>query len=351
MLHVKEFIVTPMSYSSDADTRLDRYKGLVPGITLVAIVTAAAYGLRQVPGMSSISPMISAIFIGMLFANFTTVPTLALPGVALFGKKALRLAVALLGLQLTIGQVMEVGVAGMAVLAVLVAGTYGLTLALARPLGVDAGLARLLAAGTAICGASAVAAANAVQKGSDEDVSYAVATVTLFGTLAMLLYPLLGSLMGLEANAYGFWIGSSVHEVAQVVAAGFQAGTEAGEHSVVVKLSRVLLLAPLLITMSVLLNRGSSAKGGSLSPAQILPVFVVGFMLCMLANSFNLVPGVIRDVLVQLTPILLTAALGALGLGTRFTALREKGVRPLVLAAAASAFIATASLVLMPWVG
>lgn len=242
----------------------------------MAVVTAAAYGLRQVPGLSTFSPMISAIFIGMLYANFTTVPAPALPGIRLCGKKLLRLAVALLGFQLTIWQVASLGVSGMAALCALVAGTYAFVLLAGRLLGVDARLTRLLEAGTSICGASAVAAANSLEGSRDEDVSYAVASVTLFGTVAMLLYPVIGVALGLDDRQYGFWIGGAVHEVAQVVAAGFQHGTEAGEFSVVVKLSRVLLLAPVLITASVLLSRGASpgtVRGGLTT---FVPVFDQG---------------------------------------------------------------------------
>lgn len=317
----------------------------MPGVTLVAIVTIAAYGLRQMPGLAVVSPMVSAIVIGMLFANFTTVPPQAMPGVDLLSKKLLRLVVALLGLQLTLAQVFEVGATGMILLMLVVALTYGFTLIAAQLLGVNAGFARLLAAGTSICGAAAIAAANAVERANDEDVSYAVACVTLFGTLAIALYPMIASLLNMDMLAFGFWTGASVHEVAQVVATGFQHGAEAGEFAVVVKLSRVLLLAPLLIVVALLAAR--HRRQGSdipLGPGQIVPLFVAGFILLMLANTAGLVPEAPRGLIVQATPVMLTAALGALGLGTNFGALRKRGGRPLLLAALATAFISSTSL-------
>ena len=231
--------------------------GVLPGLTLVAIITAAAYGIRQIPGLSTLSPMITAIFIGIAFANLTSVPPLAMPGVELLGKKMLRLAVALLGLQLTLTQVGDIGLLGMAVLSAVVFVTYAATMLLGRLLAVDLGLARLLAAGTSICGASAIAAAASVEKSNREDVAYAVACITLFGTISIVVYPIVGDLLQLSSMEFGFWIGASVHEVAQVVAAGFQRGADAGEYSVVVKLSRVLLLAPLLIVMGWLAHRRS----------------------------------------------------------------------------------------------
>lgn len=323
-----------------------RLEHLMPGITLVAIVTTAAYGLRLVPGLGGISPMISAIFVGIAFANLTTVPPVALPGLTFCGKRLLRIAVALLGFQLTVDQILQVGPVGMALLTILVFATYAFTMAAARLLRVDQGLARLLAAGTSICGASAVAAASAVAKGRDEDVAYAIACVTLFGTVAMLLYPVLGAAASLGPFAYGFWTGASVHEVAQVVAAGYQQGTQAGEYSMVVKLSRVLLLAPVLIAMSIVPNLGAPRKSPMRS-AQIVPVFVVGFILAAIANSCGLVPVPFKEAMMQTTPIILTAALSALGLGTRFGALRSRGWRPLVLAGVASLFLSSASLTMI----
>ncbi|MCO6049353.1 putative sulfate exporter family transporter [Mesorhizobium sp. RP14(2022)] len=316
----------------------------VSGVTLVAIVAAAAFGLRQVPGMSNFSPMITAIFLGMLFANFVAVPLNAMPGVKLMGKGMLRLAVALLGFQLTLAQVFAVGLSGMLVLAAIVASTYFFTLLGARLLGVDMSLARLIGAGTAICGASAVAAADSIRSGPDEDVAYAIGCVTLFGTISMLLYPVTGASLRLEPGQFGFWAGSSIHEVAQVVATGFQYGAEAGETSVVVKLSRVLLLAPLLIGMAALSKGGSGQSAKSLSFTQIFPVFVIAFIAAMLASSLDIVPDGIHTLLVQVTPILLTASLGALGLCTTFQSIRARGLRPLVLAGSATLFIAVVGL-------
>lgn len=334
------------THSSNFSLHADRF---LPGITLVAIVTAGAYGLKQVPGMTGFSPMFSAILIGMAFANFVTVPAQAVPGVTLLGKKLLRLAVALLGLQLTLAKIFEVGLAGMLSVAFVMVATYAFTVVAAPFFGVSAGLGRLLAAGTSICGASAIAAANAVEQAKDEDVSYAIACVTLFGTIAIAAYPLIAELLGLDAFAFGFWTGASVHEVAQVVATGFQMGDEAGEISVVVKLSRVLLLAPLLVAVALLASRRGRKSGGKAAgAAQMFPVFVVAFILLMLANTAGLVPDAVRQPLVQATPVMLTAALGALGLGTSFGALRARGVRPLLLAGVASVFISVLSLSMLP---
>lgn len=331
---------------------LAKLSKVLPGVILVAIVTAIAYGLRQVPGPGSVSPMFSAMLIGMLFANFTTVPPAAIPGIQLLGKKMLRLAVALLGLQLTLTQVFEIGLTGTLLLVVIVALTYAFTLVAAQWLGVSPGLARLLAAGTSICGASAIAAANSVEQAKEEEVSYAIACITLFGTLAIVAYPVAATLVDMDVLDFGFWTGASIHEVAQVVATGFQHGDEAGEFAVVVKLSRILLLAPILI-VAVLLNSRHHKKSGGvpLDKSQMFPVFVSAFIVLMLANTAGIVPEMIRNVIIQVTPVMLAAALGALGLGTRFSTLLGYGIRPLLLAALATVFISITSLLALPVLG
>lgn len=311
-----------------------------PGLVLVAVITASAYGLRHIPSVSQLSPMISAIFVEMLFANVVGVNTSAAAGISLSGKRLLRMAVALLGLQISFAQLAEIGVTGIGLAAFGLLSTFFFTVWMGRLLGVDRGLTQLLAAGTSICGASAIAAANAVTGADDEDVSYAVACITLFGTIAMFLFPFVGLLAGLSTQQYGLWIGLSVHEVAQVVGAAFQGGAEAGEIAVVTKLARVMMLAPLIIGLSCFLARPSSHAGDKRGRTPLVPFFVVGFLILAALNSFGLAPEVIRAPIVAATPVLLTAAMAALGLGTNVSKLRKHGLPPLLLAAMASVFIA-----------
>ncbi len=162
--------------------------GYAPGLILVAVITASAYGLRHIPYVSQLSPMISAIFVGMLFANVVGTHASAASGISLSGKRLLRLAVALLGLQISFAQLSDIGMRGIGFAAFGLGATFLFTLWMGRLLGVNRRLAHLLAAGTSVCGASAIAAANAVTGADDEDVAYAVACITLFGTIAMFLF-------------------------------------------------------------------------------------------------------------------------------------------------------------------
>lgn len=316
------------------------------GLILVALTAASAYGLRQLPLLATISPMIIAIVLGMLFSQYVGVPAGAKPGIDLAGKRILRFAVALLGLQITYAQLAELGILGIALAAVSLGLTFLFTLLVGRWLGVDAKLTQLIAGGTAVCGASAVAAVNATVEANEEDVAYAVACVTLFGTLAMILYPSLITALQLEPTAYGAWVGLSVHEVAQVVGAGYQGGSVSGEAAVVTKLARVLMLAPLVLCVAFSLRRSAGRKAGA-GGTRIVPGFVIGFLALALVNSLGLVPHALRELLVAVIPVLLTVALAALGLGTNFSKVRERGLRPILLGALSFVFIAAASLLMV----
>lgn len=321
---------------------------IVPGVFLTALVMAAAFGLRQIPQLSAFSPLILAIVVGMAFHNVIGTPVRAKAGVTFALRKILRFAIILLGLQLTAAQIAQVGATGIAVIALTLIATFLFTTWLGSLLGVERGLTQLIAAGTSICGASAVIATNTVTNAHDEDVAYAVACVTVFGSIAMFVYPLLPAVLNLNPHAYGLWSGASIHEIAQVVAAAFQDGREAGEFGTIAKLSRVAMLAPMVIALALMARRRNRKAGGHATSTRApMPWFVLGFIALVGVNSVVIIPAEIKAALVTLTTILLTMALAAMGLETDFGKLRAKGLRPLMLGATAFIFIASFSLLLV----
>ena len=315
------------------------YLDYVPGLAVVSIITAAAFLLHE---LVLLSPMMIAIILGIA-VNAVIGPRPALSaGTSLAGKRLLRISVALLGLQLTFDDIVDIGLGGVAVAGIALISTYLFTLLLGRLLKVDRRLTHLLAAGTSICGASAIAASNTIIRGRDEDVSYAIGCITIFGTISMLCLPLLQEWLNLAPRVYGVWVGASIHEVAQVVGAAFQGGQEAAHVGVVTKLTRVMMLAPLIVIVgSLARSRGSYPTADR--PA-IMPAFILAFIVLAAANSFDLVPGQLHKPLVAVTPVLLTAALGALGLGTDFKKLKAEGAQPLLLAMASGVFVALSAL-------
>lgn len=314
---------------SHHNRHLHALREIVPGLALAGGIAAAALLLRQLTGIGLLSPMIVAVLAGLAIGSFLQFPPSLRPGLAAATRPVLRTGIILLGFQITLGQVWALGAAAFAVSALTLIATFLAIRAVGKMLGVAGPLTDLIAAGTAVCGASAVIAANPVARGSDEDVAYAVACVTIFGTLAMLTAPLLAVPLGLAPEGYGIWVGATVHEVAQVTAAAFQQGDAAGHAGTVAKLIRVMLLAPLVLAMALAL-RGRARGGASAVP---VPWFVFGFVAVMLLNSAIALPDSFRDGASLLTTFLLSTGLAAMGLMTDPRRLRARGARPLALGA------------------
>jgi uncharacterized integral membrane protein (TIGR00698 family) len=320
----------------------------VPGLLLTAAVAGFAFALRRIPGTSILSPMILSTLVGMTLHNLIGTPAWAKPGVVFSLKRILRLGIILLGLQLMASQVAQVGFLGASIIVTTLIATFVFTKWFGRVIGVDPKMAELIGAGTSICGASAVIATNTVTQGSDEDVAYAVACVTVFGTLAMFLYPMLPELLHLDHQAFGLWAGSSIHEIAQVVGAAFQASPHAGEIATVAKLTRVMMLAPLVITLGIIATRRAShAADAAKRKAPPMPWFVLGFIAMVIVNSMVTIPAAPKSWIVLATTFMLSMALAAMGLETDFRKLKAEGLKPLALAAMAWVFIAGFSLVLV----
>lgn len=310
---------------------------LLPGLLLTAAIATAALTVRNLTGWMALSPLILSIVFGMLIRNLAPVPVAVEPGIGFSLKRILRFGIVLLGLQVTVGQILSLGGAGLAMVALTLVTTFVAIRLVGRAMGVDRSLTDLIAAGTSVCGASAVIAANTVVRGKQEHVAYAVACVTLFGSLSMLVYPLLAAPLGLDARGYGLWTGSTIHEVAQVVAAAFQGGDVAGQFGTISKLARVVMLAPLIMTLALAMRSGAEGPSKASAP---MPWFVLGFIGMMLFNSAVAIPAGVSQTLVTSTSFLLSMALAAMGLQTDIRKLKAEGWRPLALGAFGWLFIA-----------
>jgi uncharacterized integral membrane protein (TIGR00698 family) len=324
--------------------------GLLRGLLLAFTIAAVAFELRSLSRMTALSPLVIAIVLGVALNNTVGTPPAFRIGVTFCMRRVLRLAIILLGLQLSLSQVATVGIRGLAIIAATLTATFAFTVWLGGRLGIDARLARLIAAGTSICGASAVIATNTVTRAPDEDVAYAVASVTVFGSASILIYPALAGLLQLTPHSFGLWAGASIHEIAQVVAAAFQKGAESGNFGTIAKLSRVMLLAPTILVLAHFCPPASHGAGGgakAATPAVPKPWFIAGFVAMMLFNSLDLIPRADKAYLVQATTFLLAAALAAMGLETDVLKLKKKGWKPLLVGAGSWLFILGFSLALI----
>ncbi len=348
-------IIKPVQIESNIPMRLSHLAGTVTdhpafafvvGLALPVAVATTAVVLNQVQFLARISPMMLAILIGILLRNVVSLPQAALAGTGFLVRHALRLGIVLLGIRLTLGDITGLGGATILIVIVCVAATFLATLGLGRLLGVPRHLAELIAAGTSICGASAIIAINAVRRGPEEDMAYAIAVVTLLGSIAMVSFPLLAAPLGLDATAYGIWTGASVHEVAQVTAAAYQQGEVSGTVGTVTKLGRVVLLVPVALGVSLAMRLGRTA-GGDVSGKAPVPWFVLGFLAVVTLNSLIDIPQAVATSVRIGSELLLVLGLAAAGLQSHLATLVKVGLRPVVLALGAFVFLSTLSLMLI----
>jgi uncharacterized integral membrane protein (TIGR00698 family) len=320
----------------------------IPGLVLATIVALSALAVRDALGGAGLNAMMIAFVLGIALVSLVGMPDNAVGGVQFASKGLLRSGVALLGLQLTVHELISLGLPVLLLVLTIATATFLFTIGLGKLIAVDRKLAELLAAGTAICGAAAIVATNAVTKAEDRDVGYAITCISLFGTVSMIVFPLLAEPLHFSSQSYGIWVGTSVHEVAQVIAASVQFDQISEEVAITVKLARVALLAPLILALGLVgLRTGLVRRREPTVRPTLLPWFLVAFIVLACINSVVPHPQGLNVAVNKVTGFILTVSLAAIGLGTKLSDIRSRGLRPIVLCAAASCFIAVLSLVLI----
>ncbi|OZI28599.1 hypothetical protein CAL18_02115 [Bordetella genomosp. 7] len=309
------------------------------GVLFVALMTVAVMQLSDLPVIRQLgfSPLVVGIVCGMLYGNFLrgTMPADWAAGVNFTARRLLRIAVAFYGLNISIQQIAAVGLPGLAVSVAVVVGTLLLgTIAGQRLLGLDRDTAMLTAAGSAICGAAAVLAFEPTLRAAPHKSAVAVATVVLFGTLSMFLYPVLyhAGWLPLDTQELGIYIGGTVHEVAQVVGAASNIDPATTEVATIVKMTRVALLVPVLLILGMWLRSAAARAEPGQSRARLpIPWFAVGFLVLAIINSLAILPPDLVTAARRLDVFALTMAMTALGIETRFSQIRKAGPRVLAL--------------------
>ncbi|WP_223841030.1 YeiH family protein [Kocuria sp. cx-116] len=299
----------------------------VPGVVVCLLGAGVAWLASRV--LTGVSALLIAIVFGALWRNLVTVPSVLAPGVGFASKRLLRAGIVLLGLELSLSAVLDLGGGVLLVVVLSVAVTFFVTVWVGKLMGVGLAQRILIATGSSICGAAAVAAAEGAIKAKSDEVATAVSLVVLYGTLMIPLVPFFGGLCGLPDESIGMWIGATTHEVAQVVAAGGAVGSGALAVAVTVKLSRVITLAPIIAGISLYMSRQGSEPGAQKPP--LVPLFVVGFIVSMLVRTAGILPESLLAGLHIVQTLLLAAAMFALGLGVHIPSLIRVGVKPLLL--------------------
>lgn len=339
---------------TDTTTQKPPQKQIMAGLMLVIVLAGTAFFLAQQSWFQSMSmgPLTLAIVLGIVIGNtvLRSQPAILADGILLAKGPLLRLGIILYGFGITFQQISAVGANGVLLDAVMIASTFTLAQLIGRRwMKMEKETTILIGAGASICGAAAVLATEPVVKGRSDQVSVAVATVVIFGTISMFLYPLAYPLLGMTEHQFGIYVGSTVHEVAQVVAAGQAIGTEAANSAIIEKMVRVMMLAPfLLILANVRLPSHNTNANAAKKEKQklVIPWFAVLFLVAAAVNSVIAMPAMASDAIRHIDLFILSMAMTALGLSTQISAVRRAGVRPLMLAGCLFAFLTLGGYVL-----
>ena len=324
----------------------------IPGLALILAISLPAWLIQDqitVNGKAVISAVAIAILLGILIRNLTGLPDRCKPGTRFAMRRLLRIGIALMGAQLSLAQVVTTGAAAVLVVAICILLAILVVRFVSLRMGMSERLGTLLGVGTSICGVSAIVATAPLIEARDEETSLAVATITVFGLIAVVLYPLLGHLWHLSDTFFGTWAGTAVNDTSQVVATGLIYSQKAAEIATVVKLTRNLFMAPVIIVLSwFALHRRQTARkakgaGRGLALHHTVPLFVLGFLGMAILNSLGVFPLSVRHAIQTASQFLLVCALAGVGLETDVRDMRRIGLRPFYAGLCAAAFMAVAS--------
>lgn len=272
----------------------------LPGLTLVGVLAVVAKASTTILP-SAIGEVTVGVVLGLLVTNLLGLPDAARPGARFALGPLLRIGIVLLGARLSFGAVLDTSLGALLLIVVCLSFALLLVVWLGRRFGLPPRLALLIGVGTAVCGNSAIIATAPVIEADERDVSFAVATITLFGTLAVLLYPFVGAALGLSDRLFGHWAGVAVNDTSQVTATGFAFSSAAGETATIVKLTRNALMGPLIVLIGAIYLRSGGTSGdgdraiGWRRVARLVPPFVIGFLVMAALNSFGFIPAALSS--------------------------------------------------------
>ncbi|MFZ5945460.1 MAG: YeiH family protein [Bacillota bacterium] len=331
---------------------------IVPGLLLAALLgyfSEFIHGIIIIGGQKPVSGVIIAILLGILIKNTIGVGEIFQKGITFALKNVLKGAIILLGLSLSFITVVTTGFKALSIILICVTFAIITTYYIGRKLGLPDKLATLIGIGTAICGSTAIVAASPAIDARDEEVTFSVATITIFGVVAIFLYPLIGKVLMLTDMQFGTWAGVAVHETAQVVAAGFAYSDAAGKIATVVKLTRTVLLAPIVLILGVIYSKRQEEAGSQkVSYLRIFPWFVLGFIAMagmrtfgdtFWANSSQW--PLFLEQATALSKFMIVTAMAGVGLLTNFDDMKKVGIKPFIVGLVASLIMAVFSIALI----
>ncbi|WP_315436659.1 YeiH family protein [uncultured Selenomonas sp.] len=290
------------------------------------------------------------ILLGMLFAKKRR-PQATESGIKFTGKKILQYAIILLGFEMNLFHVVEVGEQSLYVMIFTLLAAFGAAFLMGKVLGMDRDMTALVGAGTAICGGSAIAAVAPVIGAKDRDVVISIATIFFFNVLAVFIFPFLGHSWGMSDAGFGMWAGTAINDTSSVVAAGYAYSHDAGAYATIVKLTRTLMIVPVCLFFALLMMRSAAQSGVGFSLKRIFPMFVLYFVLACIVNTTGILPAEVSHGLGMLGKFSIVLAMSAIGLNTDLPSLLKHGTRPLLLGMVCWIAVAGTSLIVQHALG
>lgn len=333
---------------------MEKAQKYLPGIILSIVIAIISFYLGK--QITLVGGPVFALLLGIICNLFIKSDIKFQPGLDFASKKILKFAIILLGFGLSIGQILDVGKISLTVMIFTLTASFGFGALFGRLFNMDWRLSTLISAGTGICGGSAIAALSPVIEAENSDVTYAISATFIFDILMIVLFPIMGTKLGLSDLAYGLWTGTAVNDTSSVVAAGYAFSSEAGEFATIVKLTRSLSIIPTVVIFSYInqrkkqkrlaIGKGESMefKKEKLSIKAIFPFFIIFFLCAAIINSFGLVPSKIGPYINMMSKFLMVMALGAIGLKTDLRDVKKSGLAPMLHGFIISAIVVIVSL-------
>ena len=290
------------------------------------------------------------ILLGILVAMFPR-PESFNQGIAFTGKKVLQYSIILLGFEMNLFHVLNVGSQSLYVMIFTLLAAFGIAWGVGRLLKLPEDTTTLIGAGTAICGGSAIAAVAPVIGAKDKDIVFSISTIFLFNVLAVFIFPPLGHYMNMSDFGFGMWAGTAINDTSSVVAAGYSYSQEAGAYATIVKLTRALMIVPICLAFAVITAKKKKAEGGDFNLKSIFPFFILWFVVASVVNTTGVLPAELSKGLGAFGKFCIIWAMAAIGLNTNLAVLLKNGLRPIFLGLCCWFGVALVSLVVQHFLG
>lgn len=324
------------------------YKKNSKGILFAFIFAMPAYFLGI--AYPIIGGPVFGILLGIIFASFKR-PASCEPGIRFTGKKILQYSIILLGFEMNLFHVLDIGIQSFSVMIFTLLTAFTVAYFFGKFLKLDHNITTLIGAGTAICGGSAIAAVAPVIGAKDKDIAFSISTIFLFNVIAVFLFPFLGHLFGLSDHGFGMWAGTAINDTSSVVAAGYSYSEEAGSYATIVKLTRALMIVPVCLFFAFLTAHKKTKNNSNFNLVKIFPWFILWFIVASIINTTGVLPIAFSHVLGSLGKFSIIWAMSAIGLNTNLASLIKNGFKPILLGLVCWFAVAAVSLIIQHIIG